>query len=723
MSKFITGEQFEKGLINVATKIDSKINSLEENSQKHANKAIIDNIGASEDGNLTYCGLEVQKNTYDISKAHIVSGLFSKENSLLCQYDFDKQGDELYVPDQINNINPSLKMTAPPLFEFDEELQRKVAVFNGKSFVPMGTFAKTSKFTLSTLVKKDNWKPTVIQRLYSCAESGGYHLTFNANGAIVAYIYKGTSYISVTSSLNMSDMSPGWHLITFAYDGFKLSLHIDYDVVDEVVISETLHVPVYHSSNGVFLGVEAGASQTTPQATNPNYLEGKVAEVRVFNRGLGREEILEVHRDMWHHVPIDRVGSINVKGDYHNHIIINDMSNPLTMNPLEYGTFGLVQNLNNPTLNSYIKLDKTISGNLQYTDDGIKLKGGSTYKIDTNIFTNGTGFTIVYGTLVDVVTKEETMLLPIYPLPNSNNDATVSLPSTSHIFDISNDCYFKLKITYLTGSVTFVNKDFTYLTIQEVRNNPVAQYGGFETEVLFDGKADSAGDYMLADSIDNYNLLMIQKFSKREKALNIEMTSDTTPAPYVVTTSSILGTHMAGWKAFCKTTVSETDCWHSAGGNSQWISIKLDKERVLQKYTIKARANTSFIYPIQTIKLLGSNDGSIYEEIATTNFNSWGAGQTKEAILQTDTPYLYYKWEILASGGYAAVGYIELFEKLYEPLVEESIYLSTENANMYNEKFDFSISKNKLTQSANSSINKIIGIKGQLPSLLVGGEF
>ena len=53
-----------------------------------------------------------------------------------------------------------------------------------------------------------------------------------------------------------------------------------------------------------------------------------------------------------------------------------------------------------------------------------------------------------------------------------------------------------------------VNSVYTNLVVEEVRDNVVNQYGGFETGVLFDGVANSIGDYSLAESLEDYSLLI-----------------------------------------------------------------------------------------------------------------------------------------------------------------------------------------------------------------------
>lgn len=140
------------------------------------------------------------------------------------------------------------------------------------------------------------------------------------------------------------------------------------------------------------------------------------------------------------------------------------------------------------------------------------------------------------------------------------------------------------------------------------------------------------------------------------------MTSNLTPIDYSVTASSILNIGTDAWKAFNNSNNNDTDCWHSASGNSQWIQILLPQATRLSIVDVTSRNSASvFLYPIQKIEILGSNDGSSYTTIHKETFNGWNVNETK--IINTDNTEFFriYKFNITATGGYVAVGDIKIW--------------------------------------------------------------
>ena len=65
----------------------------------------------------------------------------------------------------------------------------------------------------------------------------------------------------------------------------------------------------------------------------------------------------------------------------------------------------------------------------------------------------------------------------------------------------------------LDTNVTTIYSPQSKMVVQEIRTNPVNQYGGFETQVLFDGSANTPQQYSLDDLIDNYNYLVVESLS------------------------------------------------------------------------------------------------------------------------------------------------------------------------------------------------------------------
>lgn len=183
--------------------------------------------------------------------------------------------------------------------------------------------------------------------------------------------------------------------------------------------------------------------------------------------------------------------------------IINEMSNPLTLNPLEYGYFKLSANVSNYVANSNILFDTIIDGNMSLQNGLIRLNAGKTYKIDfstTLTHPNSNAYAVAIG-IYDNDTGERLLtcnqVAPTYSVAMSDGDLHGVITPVKDI-DICVRCNYDM---------TTISSNATNLVIQEVRNNPVNQYGGFETEVLFEGNISQVGMYNLNDSVLNYDFL------------------------------------------------------------------------------------------------------------------------------------------------------------------------------------------------------------------------
>lgn len=197
---------------------------------------------------------------------------------------------------------------------------------------------------------------------------------------------------------------------------------------------------------------------------------------------------------------INDLSQNGVGGDVTNNYIINEMSNPLTMNPLEYGFF------RSTVFNGVNITPILIDGNMSVNNNKIPLKKGICYNISFTIsdvtLTSSNGrvdFQFVYDKESVKEVIYETKMLEVTDsrkLFTSNSSDFIYTP----LEDIEVYAGFST-YTYSGGKVEIL--------IQEIRNNPVNQYGGFETEILFDGIASTISSYELSDLINNYNLLCI----------------------------------------------------------------------------------------------------------------------------------------------------------------------------------------------------------------------
>lgn len=183
-----------------------------------------------------------------------------------------------------------------------------------------------------------------------------------------------------------------------------------------------------------------------------------------------------------------------------------EMSNPLTTKPLEYGYFKLSNNVSNLLANTSIPFDVVDGGNMELNQNGeVLLKAGKTYKILAGAFITCNDTKIAIGLrIVDAETKE--FLIGGAKVPVTHTTA-YSGNDIMGILTPEKDMYIGVQSVY---DIALVNSVYTNLVVEEVRDNVVNQYGGFETGVLFDGVANSIGDYSLAESLEDYSLLIVQ---------------------------------------------------------------------------------------------------------------------------------------------------------------------------------------------------------------------
>ncbi|OXS65599.1 hypothetical protein B1B04_24935 [Lysinibacillus sp. KCTC 33748] len=140
---------------------------------------------------------------------------------------------------------------------------------------------------------------------------------------------------------------------------------------------------------------------------------------------------------------------------------------------------------------------------------------------------------------------------------------------------------------------------------------------------------------------------------------DIKMTSANTPSPFVVSASSTFSSAYDGWKAFDGLLVND-------GGNARWltsngtktghITIKLDQLRIINLIRIDMSQSGATLFPTQ-MAIHGSNDGATFKKIASFNRP---IENISEQEFNNNTPYLYYRIEILANNGGAYTGLTEV---------------------------------------------------------------
>lgn len=153
------------------------------------------------------------------------------------------------------------------------------------------------KMTVNVWAYSTNWAR--VRKIYSCMQDGGWGTASGDNQGYLEFtVYVATnaertthSYQYTLRELNVSNMSPGWHMITFLYDsdiGHKIYLdgyfHSNCDYVSYGI--------KYNTNARLFLGCEAN----TANPTSP-YFDGKLSDFRIYATALSDKDILSLYNN------------------------------------------------------------------------------------------------------------------------------------------------------------------------------------------------------------------------------------------------------------------------------------------------------------------------------------------------------------------------------------------------------------------------------------------
>ena len=452
-------------------------------------------------------------------------------------------------------------------------------------------------------------------------------------------------------------------------------------------------------------------------------------EIKYYSENIQRMSKLSIHKTLKENLPLqidNTKDEIHFTEDGQIYIsksdgtfkpcntgdIIREVSNPLTTQPLEYGLFKC------SSISSGRLIFDNIKGNILNENNSISLKSNKLYKLDmslkaTSAAGGGHTFNIV-DELNNIIDKFETIVV-------NNNSNSLYSNSLSTFISLEKDS----KIYIDTYNTTYSNVDIT-LTIHEIKNNPVSQYGGFETQILFDGNANQIGEYELSDDINNYDFLIIESWEWNDSedityALPI-MTSNNTPVPLVATANSNYNSSYGIWKAFNRTRIDVYDCWLVSDA-SGWIKIDTGKQTECNGVYLAPRIDGAG--NICNFTIQGSNDDVLWDNIKYESSSIPVSG--KKYYFNGVASYRYYRIIGERYGSYIALSNFDLITGT-DKNVTNTILNNPKTINVNRLKIS---DKTMLTfkninfnvKSIDCNIYKITGYKGQLPSLLSGGEF
>ncbi|MFE6075799.1 discoidin domain-containing protein [Paenibacillus sp. NPDC057886] len=158
------------------------------------------------------------------------------------------------------------------------------------------------------------------------------------------------------------------------------------------------------------------------------------------------------------------------------------------------------------------------------------------------------------------------------------------------------------------------------------------------------------------------------------------MTSNTTPSPIVVSSSTQYSATFAPWKAFDGSFGTH---WMTSAGVQGWVKIDLGSQKKLGRYSLSSSTDTPNLPVTANPKnwtLEGSNTGLFSGEQdvlhTVSNEQAWTPGLKRIYDFDNQKSYRYYRINITSNQGYANfMGFAEL--EMMELIISNKILLSS----------------------------------------------
>jgi hypothetical protein len=133
------------------------------------------------------------------------------------------------------------------------------------------------------------------------------------------------------------------------------------------------------------------------------------------------------------------------------------------------------------------------------------------------------------------------------------------------------------------------------------------------------------------------------------------MTSNSAPAPYVVSRSSVYNSTYEGWKAFNQTNTVDTDCWITVNGTTTgWLAYDTGRKTRVDYYRLASRNHTTGITSSpRDWTFEGSNNNVDWEVIDTQTEQTFDNAEEKTYYLSSPVWYRYFRINVTANNGYA----------------------------------------------------------------------
>lgn len=145
----------------------------------------------------------------------------------------------------------------------------------------------------------------------------------------------------------------------------------------------------------------------------------------------------------------------------------------------------------------------------------------------------------------------------------------------------------------------------------------------------------------------------------KEKTLinwyELDMTSNTTPTPYVVTSSNAVATAGSPYAIFAQRHRTANGHWDSGLAQDAWVQIDLSTETPIDIYTLGSNvmnANTHLMSMPKNFELRGSNNGIDFDVVHSVTDARWGNRDLQKIFrLNNKVSYRYYRLHVYSSQG------------------------------------------------------------------------
>ncbi|NOZ09249.1 MAG: LamG domain-containing protein [FCB group bacterium] len=193
--------------------------------------------------------------------------------------------------------------------------EESALLFNGTDAyieIPFSTvLAPEDQLTISVWAYCDHWSEySAPVKILSKTQEGGYSLGINGSlaGAINHLFFTvNINGTYLTAKIHQSHLLPGWLHIIGVFDGQTAYLYINGILVDTNSLDYPANIQ-YNFDNSLLIGAEA--SEGDLPSTGFEYFDGKIDELRIYDRALTGEEITT----LFQLVDISDNGDVNSDG-------------------------------------------------------------------------------------------------------------------------------------------------------------------------------------------------------------------------------------------------------------------------------------------------------------------------------------------------------------------------------------------------------------------------